>query len=217
MDENALSRAHALAIRLGVRSDACTVAGVLAAVRAAIFHRRGTQPSRARRISVAELIASLNTWQGDARARTMPADAPVMTALAALVGGERACALPRLPGVRNRRFQASVAAAVRLGRVIVLRYGRVPCAIGEWRRGPVEYRADPRDPAAVLIDRRELARLLPRLPEPWVYGADSHGMYVARGRWRFYPRLSDLARLAEAAQAAYDRDARAVRLAAHAA
>lgn len=217
-------RAQNLIDRLGIRTRAQTLSGMLASIRrraADVLAARQWPPvpvSRGsaagmRRISVSALLAECESgqWQARARARTRDDHAPILAALGALVGG---CVTDRVDAVPNAyRYPAysSYASARRYGRVVVLSYGRVQCPRRPYGHGGATCEATP-GPCSVYVEARDLARLLPRLPRGWRWGADRLGLRVERDGWSYHPSWAELrGDLIAAASAAYDRQRERIR------
>lgn len=206
---SAIDRARALAARRGVKTSAATLRGILAAIRRAGGGRRAADEflkwAHFRRIEAAraaDIVEDLPRWQGRARERLLAPEAPIMAALAAALGADVTDTIGCVPNAYRGEARQSIAAARRYGDRVLLVYGRAAMPHASYGRGDRRVAADPdrvpRGCRAVLLDRRDLLALLPRLRRGWRWTADRAGPAVyrapaGRASWSWHPTWDQIA------------------------
>ncbi len=173
-----LTRAKAVARARGVQTKAATVAGVLKACR-----RPGMRPAvpvhraaPSRRVA-ASIIVDAEAQAPRDRARTLPAAAPLRAALGAALGAAHYDSIERVPNCYRGTAYASYASAERIGRAVLVNWGRTACRAASHGRGEdIVYPT-----GSVFVLAHELLALLPfRRTIRWY--ADELGPYIkARG------------------------------------
>lgn len=185
MTTNHITRAQDLAARRGVATKAKTLRGLLAALRkrghTATKPLPGTTTAAKRRCYYsrpADLAALISGHdQGRARTRTHHPFAPLAALISAALGVDVTDTVPMMPNNYRGAAEASYAASARIGKAVLIQYGRATCGKTSYG-GSSTMRAAPSISSA--IHRDDALKLLPRLPAGYRWGADNNGPRIIR-------------------------------------
>lgn len=173
MTRTAIDRATALAAAKGIKTQARTLKGVLAAIRKASAKpaKPATQARQRKLIGINALLAGFD--QGMARVRTIDPHQPILSAVSAALGQDQIGTIGAVPNNYRGRAEESVASATRQGDAILVFWGRVEMPRRPFGRGEKEIVPD----GTRIVRRRTLIEAI-RLPAGWRWGADDLGPFV---------------------------------------